>query len=37
MAKIMKKIFIIYGHYDDKSFNSSIKNTFIESAKENGH
>ena len=33
----MKKIFIIYGHYDDKSFNASIKNTFIETAKENGH
>ena len=33
----MKKIFIIYGHYDDKSFNASIKNTFIETAKKNGH
>jgi len=33
----MKKIFIIYGHYDDKSFNASIKNTFIQTAKENGH
>ena len=33
----MKKIFIIYGHYDDKSFNASIKNTFIEEAKKNGH
>ena len=33
----MKKIFIIYGHYDDKSFNASIKNTFIDTAKENGH
>ena len=33
----MKKIFIIYGHYDDKSFNASIKNTFIETAEENGH
>ena len=33
----MKKIFIIYGHYDDNSFNASIKNTFIDTAKENGH
>ena len=33
----MKKIFIIYGYYDNKSFNASIKNTFIETAKENGH
>ena len=33
----MKKVFMVYGHYDDKSFNASIKNTFIESAKESGH
>ena len=33
----MKKVFVVYGHYDDKSFNASIKNTFIESAKESGH
>ena len=33
----MKKIFIIYGHYDDKSFNASIKNTFIKSAEVSGH
>ena len=33
----MKKIFLIYGHYDDKSFNSSIRNTFINTAKEKGH
>ena len=33
----MKKIFLIYGHYDDKSFNAAIKNTFIETAKNNGH
>ena len=25
----MKKVFLIYGHYDDKSFNSAIKDTFI--------
>jgi NAD(P)H dehydrogenase (quinone) len=25
----MKKFFIVYGHYDDKSFNAAIRNTFI--------
>ena len=33
----MKKIFIIYGHYNDQSFNASIKNTFIKSAEDSGH
>ena len=33
----MKKIFIIYGHYNVKSFTCAIKDTFIESAKQNGH
>ena len=33
----MKKIFLIYGHYDDKSFNAAIKNTFTKTAEENGH
>jgi len=33
----MKKIFVVYGHYDDGSFNAAIKNTFIEAAKEGGH
>jgi NAD(P)H dehydrogenase (quinone) len=33
----MKKIFIVFGHYDDKSFNASIKNTFIEAANQQGH
>jgi NAD(P)H dehydrogenase (quinone) len=33
----MKKIFLIYGHYDDKSFNAAIRDTFIKTAKENGH
>ena len=33
----MKKIFIAYAHYDEASFNASIKKTFIETAKEKGH
>ena len=33
----MKKIFIVYAHYDDASFNASIKKTFIEAAEEKGH
>ena len=33
----MKKIFLIYGHYSDKSFNAAIKNTFTKTAEENGH
>ena len=33
----MKKIFIIYGHYDDKSFNAAIIDAFIKTAEENGH
>ena len=33
----MKKVFLVYGHYNDKSFNSAIKDTFIKTAKENGN
>ena len=33
----MKKIFLIYCHYNDKSFNAAIRNTFINTAIENGH
>ena len=33
----MKKIFVVYGHYNDQSFNAAIKKTFIETAKEEGH
>jgi len=33
----MKKIFIVYGHYNDASFNAAIKKTFIETAKEKDH
>ena len=30
----MKKIFLIYGHYNDKSFNAAIRDTFIKTAEE---
>ena len=33
----MKKIFLIYGHYDDKSFNAAIRDTFIETVENRGH
>ena len=33
----MKKIFIVYGHYNDASFNAAIKKTFIETAEKQGH
>ena len=33
----MKKIFIVYGHYDEKSFNASIRDTFIDEANKLGH
>ena len=33
----MKKFFIVYGHYDDNSFNAAIKETFIANAIKAGH
>ena len=34
----MAKVFIVYGHHNSKtSFNASIRDTFIEEAKKNGH
>ena len=33
----MKRFFIVYGHYDENSFNAAIRDTFIESAQESGH
>ena len=33
----MKKIFIVYGHYDEKSFNAAIRDTFMDTVKKNGH
>ena len=28
----MKKILLVYGHYDNKSFNEAIRDTFIKTA-----
>ena len=33
----MKKIFIVYGHYDEKSFNAAIRDKFLDTVKNNGH
>ena len=33
----MKKIFLVYGHYNKNSFNAAIRNIFIKTAKENGN
>ena len=33
----MKKIFLVYGHYNDKSFNAAIKDTFVKTVKDIGH
>ena len=33
----MTKVFMVYGHYDDKSFNAAIKDIFIKTANEKGH
>ena len=33
----MTKVFMVYGHYNDQSFNSAIKDTFIKTAKDNGN
>ena len=33
----MKKIFLVYGHYNEKSFNAAIRDIFIKTAKENGN
>ncbi len=33
----MKKIFLVYSHYNDKSFNAAIKDTFVKTAQDNGH
>ena len=33
----MKRIFLLYGHYNEKSFNAAIRDTFIETAEANGN
>ena len=33
----MKKIFLVYVHYNDKSFNAAIRDTFIKTAEEKGN
>ena len=33
----MKKIFLVYGHYDEKSFNSAIRDVFVKTAEQNGN
>ena len=33
----MKKVFLIYGHYNDKSFNAAIRDTFITAAEQKGN
>ena len=33
----MKQIFLIYGHYNDKSFNAAIRDTFIKSSEDKGY
>jgi len=32
-----KKIFLVYGHFNDKSFNAAIKDTFIKTTLEKGN
>ena len=33
----MKKIFLVYGHYSDTSFNAAIRDIFIKTAEEKGN
>ena len=33
----MKKIFLIYGHYNNKSFNAAIRDTFVKSSEDKGN
>ena len=33
----MKNFFLVYGHYNEKSFNAAIRDEFIKTVKENGH
>ena len=33
----MKKVFLVYSHYNNKSFNAAIRDTFVEAAEQKGH
>ena len=33
----MKKIFLVYGHYNDNSFNAAIRDTFVKTAEKKGN
>ncbi len=33
----MKKVFLVYGHYNENSFNAAIRDTFIRTSKEKGN
>ena len=33
----MKKIFLVYGHYNENSFNAAIRDTFIKTAESKGN
>ena len=33
----MKKIFLVYGHYNEQSFNAAIRRTFVNTAESKGH
>ena len=33
----MKKIFLVYGHYNDNSFNAAIRDEFVKQSKANGN
>ena len=33
----MKKIFLVYGHYNDNSFNAAIRDEFVKQSKVNGN
>ena len=33
----MKKIFLVYGHYNDNSFNAAIRDEFVKQSESNGN
>ena len=36
-SHLMSKIFVVYSHYNEKSFNYAIRETFIKNAQDAGH